>query len=259
MTEREILSYGRLNNPHLQTINGSFTELELKYGKYCYVPLASPLIEDLDEITVWFKENARATKKLKQDFASAPNSESYTDPSFDSIDIVMPGVEIKKHNIWERVEQHNFLDVFPHFHEQIMDIFPLYRCDEWRFWSSRRIIPKHRDAFDFRDFPNKFRILIDDENPGPTLQIAEWLTDATEPLSNKHIFTTHIRGQSFSYNNLRVKHYSSFDPSYRKILAIIPSNYIDVKKYDRILEKSIELYKDKCLVSDLTITDYIDI
>ena len=63
---------------------------------------------------------------------------------------------------------------------------------------------------------------------------------------------------SFVWNNLRVKHGSVYDPAYKKILAVVVCP-IDIERYSSLMETSINMYKDYCIVSNNSIENYVNI
>jgi hypothetical protein len=259
MDEKERFTYYRRRD--FKISGGRLREVEQKWGKYCFVPLDIPKLSEADKITDWFFENSERVSKLRPDvstFEIRPTI-SKTDmgrSAFKSIDVLVDS-ERKDTKVWSLNTNHNFLNEFPRFHQELMDVFPFVKIEHFRFWQSTGYINSHRDDNDFRDFPCSFRSMIYDENPSPTLHVEEFLPNKTIPTKSTAVPRLED-SSSFVWNNLRTKHYSNFDHRYNKILLIINDCHIDYKKYDQLLEKSIVKYSSSLLVSDYFIDDYIE-
>jgi hypothetical protein len=119
-----------------------------------------------------------------------------------------------------------------------------------KFWSSIKEIPWHRDQTKFTDFPGSFRISLYDENPESTLKLVDCLPDESIQDNSEFILPRLDETNSFVWNNLRTKHSSTFDPKFRKILLIIDSYTLDTDRYNKLLEKSIEKFKDSLMISN---------
>jgi hypothetical protein len=102
-----------------------------------------------------------------------------------------------------------------------------------------------------------FRIKLYDENPEETLYFLE---NTTKPY--EHGKDTQIRSvpgtNSWAWNNLRVKHGSVYNPGYKKFL-VISTGIVDPKKYETLMDKSINLYKDYCVVSENSLGNYVNV
>jgi hypothetical protein len=230
-------------------------ELEEKWGKYCFVPFDIPKIGDDPKLVEWLKENSKPTIKIREDIAGGIGNRF---PVFNSVDIKLYGEKHNVFDIWKRNYDHNFLDEFPYFHEQMMDLLPFHTITDWHFWQSNIQIIPHRDQQDFRDFPNSFRSMIYDENPCPTLYVKEDVPDSSVTFPEKFIRKL-PNTNTFAWNNLRVMHGSFYLKNYSKMLLIINNRNLDVVKYNKLMERSIEKYADHLLVSNNSIDSYIDI
>lgn len=254
MNEKQRFTKFRKNNNWIVR-NGNIRELEEKWGRYCFLPLDIPPLSEAKKITDWYFNYARPVYKTQPDVASAYTGHA----SFNSVNInLYPSTE-KGPGIWEEVLDHNFLDEFPKFTEELYSIFPYNTILSYNFWQSICPVIPHRDEEDFRDFPSSFRSIIYDENPDPTLYVKEYLPDAEDPVPSKNIQIPRIDGApNFVWNNLRTKHGSSYDSKFRKIILIIhASPDIDYKKYDELMERSLSKYSEHALVSDHSIDDFI--
>jgi hypothetical protein len=92
--------------------------------------------------------------------------------------------------------------------------------------------------------------MIHDENPNPTLFF--------ENESKGRIYPDLSKTNSFVFNNLRMRHGSTYDPAYKKIIFVFWRYVLDVKKYRDLLERSISKFKDTVMVDNSPTTTYID-
>jgi hypothetical protein len=255
MNEKQRFTNSRKNNDWIVQ-NGNIRELEEKWGRYCFLPLDIPPLSEAKKITDWYFNYARPVHKIRSDIAT-----DYTGglSSFNSINVNLFPEPRENLGIWEEVIDHDFLNEFPKFTEELHSIFPYNKILCYNFWQSIRPISFHRDEQDFRDFPSSFRSIIYDENPDPTLYVKEYLPDAEDPVPSKSIQIPRIDGApNFVWNNLRTKHGSSYDSKFRKIILIIhASPDIDFKRYDELMERSLSKYSKHALVSDHSINDFI--
>lgn len=226
-------------------------QLEKKYGKYCYVPLDIPPLSEHKKITEWYLQNCKPITKLENDVArSKPGIGGY-----DSIDVYYNISEIKN-PFWSQVTDHNFLEEFPHFYQELMDVWPFKSVTHVMFWKSTNVTWAHRDEGDFRDLPNLFRSLIYEENPIPTLWAEQFLPNAEKSIKKYPVHRIPDR-PNWAWNNLRVKHASSYDKRFKKILMIINSAKLDYDRYDKLLERSISKYSKYVGISDRSIQEFV--
>lgn len=224
-------------------------DLESRYGKYCYTPLAVPVIQD-SKIVDWFFEHCKKIVKLKPDVADTEFGYSL----FNSVNVCLDDAYRAKNPIWSDNDYPKFDLEFPHFYQQLMEYLPLTKIPRLSFWNSTRPIAPHRDHNCFIDLPNSFRVLIYDENPTDTLYVYE---DSDQGPGPKVYIKRHSDTNSFVWNNLRVAHGSSYNDGYRKILLIINNFIPDHLRYIKCLEASISKYSMDALVSTKTIDAFI--
>jgi hypothetical protein len=224
-------------------------ELEREYGKYCYLPLAVPVIFD-EKIVDWFFNHKKAITKIKADMAD----DKYGYSLFNSVNVCLDERYQVKNPIWSDNQYTNFKQEFPHFYQQMMDALPLAQIPRFSFWNSTEKIWPHRDHSCLLDMPNSFRVMVYDENPIDTL----YLYEETEDGPGKKIYVSKVAGSnSFAWNNLRVEHGSDFNPGYSKILLIINDFIPNYQKYRNVMEQSISTHRDKILLSQKVISDFI--
>lgn len=257
---RQLLTEGHppFTSPRqAEEIEKNILRLERQYGHYCLVPLDLPRIDISEEFREWFFEEAKPATKLKPDVATG----SYNVSSFLSIDVLpdtKTPADIKPQtSIWSKNYYDYFDKMWPEVYEQLHDLLPLTKLS-FSMWSSTMNIMPHRDEALFCDIPGEFRVLAD-SNPEPNLFVSEVLPDHS--ISEKIQTTavpTNLETNVFSWNNLRCKHHSTFHSNYKKIIFIFNGHLaIDWKKYETILERSVDKYKDRCMISKNDISDYV--
>jgi hypothetical protein len=230
-------------------------EIEM-WGKYCYVPLNIPRIENTN-LVEWFNLQKKKIYKNVVDVASTNTNIS----NYEAVD-VLPSGTLEYHksiSSWDLNVKNEFLVLFSDFYQEILHHFPFKSLSRIRMWSSTTDIPYHRDQARFTDNPSTFRLMLHDENPNQTLSIAECLPDAE--LNTNNIFTLpELKNtNSFVWNNLRIKHGSTYNSNHRKILILFEGYELDVDRYNELMKRSIDKYKNELLVSDNFIGDYINL
>ena len=253
----EKLQFSKWRSNMLST-NKRLLELE-QWGKYCYLPLDIPKIES-PKLVNWFFENKEPIVKLSPDIASPQvyNKELGIKKSlYDAIDVFPLGNTFS--NTWSTNDHPEFLTLFPEIYDQLMTGFPLKSVGKIRFWSSKMPVIFHRDESVFLDYPSSFRVMLHDENPAPTLSLIDVLPDTTTNFDNKFPLHRLEETNTFAWNNLRTKHGSSFQESYKKVLIILERCEIDIPKFHSLMERSVEKYKDFTMISNNKITDYVNL
>ena len=226
-------------------------ELERKYGKYLTVPLDIPVFEipDKEHFMYWWKKYAIRPIKQKGDYVAPDKGFS----PFESIDLVQKVGEDWNLNL----QTENFKKEFPHLWQQFYDQLP---CDDilvFNLWSSVQEFTEHRDSAEMYDLPSSFRIKLYDENPEETLfvfdnPIIPYHCEEPTFLSKLETTNTHI------WNNFRVKHGSVYDHRYKKVLGVVVG-LLNLDKYEEVMERSINRYKEHCLISKYSIENYINV
>jgi hypothetical protein len=227
------------------------TELEKRFGKYLFVPLALPIFElpDQQHFLSWWSTHQQVVSKIKEDIVV----KEYGFKGFESVDILN-----KFNEEWESNNQTtSFVKEFPKLYQQFFDQLPCKELMRITMWSSIRDIPEHRDNAEFIDLPGSFRIKLYDENPSESLYIFE---NTLAPYNNypAQALPTLTRTNSFVWNNLRTKHGSIYNPQYKKIIALI-IGLVDIEKYEALLTTSINTFGSQCIISNNSITNYVNI
>jgi len=252
---KELVSY--ISNVRRDQIHQYFNndprmlELEKAYGKYLYVPLALPVFEipEKEHFLHWWNSNFTIPSKLKADEIF----KEYGMSPFQAIDIIH---KIGDH--WDvNLKTESFKKEFPKLYQQFFDQLPSDNILKITLWSSIKALPEHRDTGEVVDSPMSFRVKLYDENPEETLFVFD---NPLQPYSceTPTFLPRAPDTNSFVWNNLRVKHGSVYDPAYKKILAVVVCP-IDIERYSSLMETSINMYKDYCIVSNNSIENYVNI
>jgi len=227
--------------------------LEEKFGNIGFTPLDIPLIKD-DNFFQWYFENAIPSVKQNKDVATEYTGGS----SFLSIDQMPDWYDTSK-SVWSK----NKVDIekrWPELWDQFYEYLPFDQIVGLTVWSSIKDIVAHRDQSLFLDLPLEFRIVMD-QNTVDNFWVSEVLpnTSVEEKLSTSAI-PLNLDTNSFVWSNLRTQHYSKFYSNHKKITFIFHwSNKINWKKYEKIIERSIEKYQKYALISSKKIVDFVDI
>jgi hypothetical protein len=240
----------------LRTLFGHNTaeilELEKKYGKYLYVPLALPVFEmpEKDHFFSWWKERSIVPSKIGDSHVSPGTGYA----SAESVDLI----DTSGISFWTANKQtDSFIKEFPILWQQFNDLLPMSNIIALRLWSSFIPFTEHRDHGELIDIPMSFRIKLYDENPEETLYFLENTTMPYEHGKDTQISS--VPGtNSWAWNNLRVKHGSVYNPGYKKFL-VISTGIVNPKKYETLMDKSIDLYKDYCVVSENSLGNYVNV
>ena len=249
MSEKLLFTRNRVRTWANKLHDISVTDIESQWGKYCLTPLDIPNV-NVDGIAEWFFDRKKPVVKRVADIAGGQPGQG----DYNSVDINLSSIPL---SYWTRNEEHNFLEEFPYFVDQLMDLFPFKKIHMFRFWESVKPIGLHRDDNDFRDFPNNFRTMVYDENPDSTLFSEEWLPDATVATGPRKFIPRLPETNSWAWNNLRTRHGSTYNPNYKKILLIVSGFEIDGNKYNKTMQRSINKYSEYIMTSERDKTDYI--
>lgn len=250
-TDQRILHLNQYNDDTKKNI----LRLEEKFGSVCFTPLDIPIIQN-KEFFNWYFENAVPSIKQNKDIASSTTGTS----SFLSIDLVS-----KTYNtsnlVWTKNVRNDLETLWPDLWDQFYLHLPFEKIERMSIWSSTTDINPHRDQSVFIDIPLEFRIVMDN-NPTDNFWINEVLPNtAIDKQLNTAAVSTKLDTNSFVWNNLRTQHHSKFYPNYKKITFIFFywQNKINWKKYESLIERSVEKYQKTLLASTRPITDFVEI
>jgi hypothetical protein len=225
-------------------------ELERKFGKYLFVPLALPVFElpDTAYFLNWWSRYATRPNKIVSEKLSPDTN--YV--AAEAVDLV----EKYKHYWTPNMQTDNFIKEFPSLWQQFNELLPFDDIITLHLWSSFRPFGEHRDPGELLDMPMSFRIKLYDENPEETLYFFD---NPTKPYS--HGDDTAVPSvpdtNSWAWNNLRVKHGSIYKPGYKKIL-VIATGILNPKKYEDLMNASISKYKEHCVLTNNTLENYVN-
>lgn len=227
-------------------------ELEKQYGKYLFVPLALPIFElpDKEHFFDWWYKKMAVTMKTGGDIVM----DGYGITPFESIDIVN---DIG--NQWWESNNHrdSFKTEFPKLWQQFNDYVPVHQLLRLTFWSSRHEIHEHRDTAEYMDVPLSYRFMLYDDNPEETLFLFDnplrpYHCEDAQPLKRAP------GTNSFVWNNLRAKHGSVYNQGHKKVIAFAVGT-VDTARYEELIERSVNTYKDYCITSKYSIENYINL
>jgi hypothetical protein len=101
--------------------------------------------------------------------------------------------------------------------------------------------------------------MLYDQNIAKTLSLSECLPDQEHDLTTEFPIPKILDTNSFAWNNLRVKHGSFFIPNVRKIILILDWYELDVDKYNKLMQRSVEKYKNYIMHSKKNLNDFINL
>ena len=226
-------------------------DVEKRFGKYLAVPLDVPKFEfdDPEHFKDWYFKHAIRPVKQKGDYVADVTGIS----PFYSIDLIQ---EIG--DDWNlNMQTENFKKEFPHIWQQFHEALPVKKILTLNLWSSVQTFSEHRDSAEMIDCPNSFRIPLYDENPESTLYVMD---NPTMPykVEETHFLPKLEETNTYMWNNLRCMHGSVKDENYLKILAVCVA-IVNVEDYIDVMSRSVEKYKDHCLVSKYEIGNYVNV
>ena len=249
-TEQRIINLNRFDNDTKTNI----LRLEKKFGKVGFVPLDIPIIRD-EDFFQWYFQHAVPSIKQNKDVATEYTGGS----SFLTMDVVPDWYDVSK-SIWSKNVIEDLEKQWPELWQQFYEYLPFEKILGVSIWSSTKDIVAHRDQSLFIDLPLEFRIVMD-KNPTNNFWVSEVLPNkSVEEKLNTAVVPVNFNTNSFVWNNLRTQHYTKFYPEHKKITFIFHwSNKIDWKKYEILIESSLEKYQKNSIISLQNITDYINL
>jgi hypothetical protein len=121
--------------------------------------------------------------------------------------------------------------------DQVFTYFPVHTMLSIFIWKSTMEIKPHRDRSSFWNCPTEFRTLLHDENPDPTLYVADI------EHGDAHYIDLPEDTNSFCWSNGTQIHCSDYYGKNKYLLCL--SCVQHSKKSDDLFERSIKKYKDK--------------
>lgn len=225
------------------------SELGQKYRNIRWLPLDIPKIEfpNYDEfLEVWDREHVDVVR-MKPCTAEPWTKEAhplgkksnYYIPQFKGLHFYAKNPET-----FDQVERGIFSNryfthpVFDPIIEQVLEYFPFHEITLMYIWESVKEVYPHRDQTFFWNCPTEFRAMLHDENETPTLYVAD-----IEHGDVNYVDTTNLDTNSFCWSNGSQVHGSDFYGKRKQLLCI--NGFLSVSKLEKLLDRSIEKYKDK--------------
>jgi len=249
-SEKELLS--KYRNVFLNEENKSIED----WKNYAYIPLDIPKF-DCPEIVEWFFNRCAETKKLN----ISHHNPSIYDLFFNTVEIYY---NEKSKNRTKKYRTANnltdeFMEKFPDFYNKLLENFPFKSVGYLMFLNCTDEVKMHRDHENIVDGPTQFRIMLYDENPISTLGFVDSLPDTEVDLSKKFLTAQLEDTNSLAWNNLRVKHGSSYNPKYKKIILGIIDYELDMPRLHDLMKRSVEKYQQHAMIIDRPTSDYVNV
>ena len=226
------------------------------WQEYAYIPLDIPRF-DKPKIVDWFYRNKKETKKLNH----TPLNPSIAEVGFNTAEIYYNGSSVLSRRTarFRTInERPDFIEEFPDFYDQILEVFPFKSFNYLMFLNSIADIEFHRDQETMFDGPSQVRIMMHDTNPTPKLGFVEVKPNEIPNLSNIHYETRLPETNSLVWNNLRVKHGSYYDPNYKKLILGILDYELDMPRFHDLMKRSVEKYKEYAMIVSGPTSNYVN-
>ena len=249
LNERETLS--KYRKIFLNETNKSVED----WCEYAYVPLDIPRF-NCPEIVDWFYSICKPVERTK---VTSSNPDIY-ELNFNSAEVYYDGnVSKKKTTRFRSVnDRPDFIEKFPDFYQQIISTFPFKSFKYLMFLNSTGQVPYHRDHENFLDGPTQFRIMLYDENPEETLGFVNAKPDEKIDANNIHLHQRISDTNSMAWNNIRLKHGSSYTPGYKKLILGLLDYELDIDRFNDLMNRSIEKYKDYVMIVSGPTSNYVN-
>jgi hypothetical protein len=221
-------------------------EVGEKYKNVRWLPLDIPKIEfdDFDEFEDIWKQESIEVLRIKPDVAEpwtkddhpyGPAS-SWHIPQFQGLTIWRnPRSEHQTVTFAEKLYTGQNKQ-FDRIVDQAFTYFPIHTMFSIFIWKSTMEIKPHRDRSSFWKCPTEFRSMLYDENPDPTLYVADI------EHGDMHYIDLPKDTNSFCWSNGTQIHGSDYYGKNKYLLCI--SGIQHSKKSDELFERSINKYKD---------------
>lgn len=223
-----------------------------KYKGIVTLPLDLPKFELDDAITFWQIWNEEVAPVARQHIdrgALGKDNPSLAFTQWDGLALYEDTSLISK-AAWNTQVSNRLADSQSNYVSAIKELLPFSRVRSIRLWSANRTVAPHYDgnlpaSLDgVMRFPTEIRIMLHDENPGPTF----WLTEASKhqpqtevPQDQRYYVSLPNETNTFAWNNEDYLHGADFDPQYRKILVVV-KGWVDLERLEQLLDKSIKRY-----------------
>ena len=222
------------------------TALGEKYRNVRWLPLDIPKIEfdNFEEFEDLWKKECIDILRIKPDVAEpwAKEHHPFGDKSswhvsqFKGLTLWRnPNSETESLTFDEKLYKGNYYQ-FNRIVEQVFEYFPMHTMFSIFIWKSTMEVKPHRDKSAFWKCPTEFRVMLHDQNPDPTLYVADIehgdvnYVDLPEDTN------------SFCWSNGTQIHGSDYHGKDKYLLCL--SGIQHSKKSEDLFERSINKYKD---------------
>jgi hypothetical protein len=250
MNEKDLVTESRRKESLRRWGSTEFHRLEKKYGRYLFVPLDVPVIKSNrhEELISFYYDHARLSERLKEDIAGT------MDDSHRASFLSLNSSRSVKGDVWSKTHMPDFEMLFKDLFEQIYEYLPIQQDTKFDYtiWSTKSPVVMHRDHTSLLDIPLNFRIKLYDENPSETLLIKNTLTDGVYQYQKTcNPIPLPRETNTWTWNNARIVHGSTYDPAYKKMLMILEDLKLDWDKYEKLLDQSLNRHKDNVLIDSV--------
>lgn len=224
-------------------------ELSVKYRNIRWMPLDVPKIQldDFDEFLNFWETECIDVVRVKPCTAEPwtkenhplGNYSNYYKPQFKGLHFYT-----KNPDTFETSENgifaHKYFShqMFKKIIEQLHDYLPFDEIKHAKIWESVKPVYPHRDQTFFWNCPTEFRVMLSDNNPKPTLYVADIEFGDINYIDLKELDTN-----SFCWSNGSQIHGSDFNGGKKHLICI--DGVLHPKKLENLLDRSIAKYKDK--------------
>jgi hypothetical protein len=224
--------------------------LGFKYRPLRYLPLDIPKFEiDKKEFLDWWDQEAIDVVRIAPDQVEPwskdehpkGTSSSWYKSTYKALDIYNDDTYVNKNDPgipWaNKFKSH---PMFDRIIEQIRDTLPFEYIQKIYIWESTIDVVPHKDSDYFWDVPLQFRIMLNDDNDPmtePTLYVAD--------VDHKDINYIKLPEDTnaFVWSNGSQIHGSDHHGKRKHLICI--NHTIDIKKYEELMDRSIEKYKNQ--------------
>lgn len=223
-------------------------ELGVKYRSIRWLPLDIPKIkfDDWDEFLDFWANESIDVVRTRPCTAEPWTAEThplgkysnYYKPQFKGIHFFTKNpdtFETDENGIFAR--KYLTHPMFKKIIEQLHEYMPFYEIQHAKIWESVKAVYPHRDQTFFWDCPTEFRVMLNDENPQPTLYVADVEFGDAHFIDLKGLDTN-----SFTWSNGSQIHGSNFLGKRKHLICI--DGTLDPLKLEPLIDRSIEKYKN---------------
>jgi len=224
-------------------------ELGDKYRNIRWLPLDVPKIEfdDFDEFLKFWEDECIdvvrtqpcAAEPWDKDNHPLGKYSNYYKPQFKGLHFYTKNpdtFETDETGIFAR--KYLTHPMFKRIIEQLHEYLPFHIINHAKIWESVKAVYPHRDQTFFWNCPTEFRVMLNDENPTPTLYVAD-----IEHGDINYIDLRALETNAFCWSNGSQIHGSDFLGSRKHLICI--DGILHPTKQEDLIDRSVSKYKDK--------------